>query len=108
RKVAVAGAKRIEAGDVEELESIGDSSELADKYRQAMESVSKASSQKASYDSSVASNKQIEEQLAKLKASYAGPDFQTLETAVQTSQTLVDGLRARLAAAEQSLANAKA
>lgn len=108
RKVAVAGAKRIEAGDVEELESIGDSSELADKYRQAMESVSKASSQKASYDSSVASNKQIEEQLAKLQASYAGPDFQTLETAVQTSQTLVDGLRARLAAAEQSLANAKA
>jgi energy-coupling factor transporter ATP-binding protein EcfA2 len=108
RKVAVAGAKRIEAGDVEELAEIGDSSELADKYRQAMEAVSKASSQKASYDASVASNKQIEEQLTKLKASYAGPDYQSLETAVQTNQTVVDGLRARLAAAEQSLANAKA
>lgn len=108
RKVAVAGAKRIEAGDVEELAEIGDSSELADKYRQAMEAVSKASNQKTAYDASVASNKQIEEQLAKLKASYTGPDYQSLETAVQTNQTVVDGLRARLAAAEQSLANAKA
>jgi hypothetical protein len=108
RKVAVAGAKRIEAGDVEELAEIGDHSELAGKYRQAMESVSKASSQKASYDSSVASNKQIEEQLAKLKASYTGLDYQSLESAVETSQKTVDGLRARLAAAETSLVNAKA
>jgi energy-coupling factor transporter ATP-binding protein EcfA2 len=107
RKATLAGAKRVEAGDVEELAEIGDHSELAGKYRQAMEAVSKASNQKTAYDSNVASNKQVEEQLAKLKASYAGPDYQSLESAVQTNQTVVDGLRARLAAAEQSLANAK-
>jgi ABC-type cobalamin/Fe3+-siderophores transport system ATPase subunit len=107
RKSTLAGAKRVEAGDVDQLSEIGDHSELAGKYRQAMEAVTKASNQKTAYESNIASNKQVDEQLAQLRASYSGPDYQTLETAVQTNQTVVDGLRARLAAAEASLKNAK-
>ncbi len=102
-KAGLAKAKRIEAGDIDELESSNDSQVLSENYRLAVEAVSEHQKAMQAWDEAEENNKRIESQLEAALKDTGETTVAQLDADIEVQVSLVEGLRNRLIAAENSL-----
>ncbi len=72
-KAELAKTRQLEAGNVDELNADSDVRTLAEAHKSRVTALTEAEKRRDSYLSAVASNKSIDEQIAKLEAEYTGP-----------------------------------
>lgn len=105
-KAELAKAKRVEAGDVDELDKAGDMQSLAAEHRAAISALSDKGREIELYAKAEERNKQAQDKVESLEAKWDGVPIDEAKAKKAAIDKVVDGLREDLRKAEDAAARA--
>lgn len=103
----LSAAKRLEAGDVDELDAADDITSLAAKHRDAISAVNDANKAKEKYAEGLLINAEADKKIESIRASYVGPAAVDIEKSVDALGKEVAELQKQLGAKMAELTKAK-